>query len=215
MKKSFSLLLLLAATLALPAAAQQDPKAGKILDQMSAKYQALKAFQATFTQTLENPGAKVKQNINGDIVVSGQKFRLKISGQEVINDGKTTWTYLKNENEVNISDSDPDSQEMSPSQIYTMYKKGYKYAYVQQLQEGGEALDLIELSPENRQNDVFKVRLKVRKKDASVKSWQMFKKNGNQYTFYIKKFQPNPPVNATTFAFDKAKYKGVKVVDLR
>ena len=51
MKKSFSLLLL-AASLALPAAAQQDPKAGKILDQMSAKYQALKAFQATFTQPL-------------------------------------------------------------------------------------------------------------------------------------------------------------------
>ena len=178
MKQSFSLLLL-AATLALPAAAQQDPKAGKILDQMSSKYQALKAFQATFTQTLENPGAKVKQNINGDIVVSGPKFRLKISGQEVINDGKTTWTYLKNENEVNISDSDPDSQEMSPSQIYTMYKKGYKYNYVQQVTEGGEVLDVIELSPENRQNDVFKVRLKVRKKDTSVKSWQMFKKNGN------------------------------------
>ena len=62
MKKTLSLLIF-AATLALPAAAQQDPKAGKILDQMSAKYQALKAFQATFTQTLENPGAKVKQNI--------------------------------------------------------------------------------------------------------------------------------------------------------
>ena len=214
MKKSFSLLLLVA-TLALPAAAQQDPKAGKILDQMSSKYQALKAFQATFTQTLENPGAKVKQNINGDIVVSGQKYRLKISGQEVITDGKTTWTYLKNENEVNISDSDPDSQEMSPSQIYTMYKKGYKYTYVQQLQEGGEALDVIELSPENRQNDVFKVRLKVRKKDTSVKSWQVFKKSGNQYTFYIKRFMPNPPTDANTFAFDKAKYKGVKVVDLR
>lgn len=214
MKKNFSLLLL-AATMALPAAAQQDAKAGKILDEMSAKYQALKSFQATFTQTLENPGAKVKQNLNGDIVVSGQKFRLKISGQEVINDGKTTWTYLKTENEVNISDSDPETQEMSPSQIYTMYKKGYKYNYVQQLQEGGEALDVIELAPENRQNDVFKVRLKVRKKDASVKSWQIFKKSGNQYTFYIKKFEPNPPVDATTFAFDKAKYKGVKVVDLR
>ena len=214
MKKLFSLLLL-AASLALPAAAQQDPKAGKILDQMSAKYQALKAFQATFTQTLENPGAKVKQNINGDITVSGQKFRLKISGQEVITDGKTTWTYLKNENEVNISDSDPDTQEMSPSMIYTMYKKGYKYNYVQQVTEGGEALDVIELAPENRQNDVFKVRLKVRQKDTSVKSWQVYKKSGNQYTFYIKKFQPNPPTNAGTFAFDKAKYKGVKVVDLR
>ncbi len=73
MKKYLSLLF--AAALALPAAAQQDPKAGKILDQMSAKYQSLNAFQASFTQTLENTANKVKQNLNGDIVVSGKKFR--------------------------------------------------------------------------------------------------------------------------------------------
>lgn len=214
MNKSFPLLAL-AATLALPATAQQDPKASKILDAMSAKYQALNAFGANFTQTLENPSAKVKQNMSGDILVSGKKFHLKMNGQEVINDGKTTWTYLKNENEVNIADADADSQDMSPSQIYTMYKKGYKYAYVQQAQDGGEAVDVIELTPENRTNEVIKVRLKVRKKDQTVKSWQMYKKNGNQYTFNIKNFKPNPPITASTFAFDKAEHKGVKVVDLR
>ena len=56
-------LLALCASFALPAAAQQDAKAGKILDAMSVKYQAMKAFQATFTQTLENTSAKVKQKI--------------------------------------------------------------------------------------------------------------------------------------------------------
>ena len=213
MKKTLSLLLL-GATLALPAAAQQDPKAGKILDEMSAKYQKLNAFQADFTQTLENPAAKVKQNISGDIIVSGKKFRLSLSGQEVINNGATTWTYLKSENEVNISDSDPDTQEMSPSQIYTMYKKGYKYRYVGQEKDGADLVDVIELSPESRANDVFKVRLKVRK-DATVKSWQMFKKNGNRYTFLIKNFKANPPVTASTFTFDKNAHKGVRVVDLR
>ena len=210
-------LLALAASLALPAAAQQDPKAGKILDAMSAKYQALKAFSASFTQTLNQPSAKppVKQTLAGDILVSGKKFHLTMSGQEVINDGKTTWTYLKKENEVNVSDSDPDTEGMNPSEIYTMYKKGYKYAYVQQVTEAGEVLDVVELSPENRSNDVFKVRLKIRKKDQTVKSWQMFKKSGNNYTFTISKFVPNPPVTASTFAFVPAQHKGVKVVDLR
>ena len=214
MKNPLSLLLV-ALLPALPAAAQQDPKAGKILDQMSAKYQALNAYNATFTQTLESPGLKGKENINGDITVSGQKFHLKLSGQEVINNGTTMWTYLKNENEVNVSDADPEEQEMSPSMIYTMYKKGYKYTYVEQVKDGGEACDVIELSPDSRTADVFKVRLTVRQKDRSLKNWKMFKKNGNRYTFTIKNFKPNPPVNANTFAFDKAKYKGVKVVDLR
>lgn len=213
--KKFLALLALSASLTSAATAQQDPKAGKILDQMSAKYQAMKAFKASFTQTLENDAAKVKENLSGDITVSGQKFRLKMSGQEVINNGQTMWTYMKSENEVNISDAEPDDQEISPSQIYTLYKKGYKYSYVQEAKEGGELVDVIELSPENRDNPVFKVRLKVSKADKSVRSWQMFKKNGNRYTFKINKFTPNVPVDATTFTFDKAKYKGVKVIDLR
>ncbi len=213
--KRYLSLLVLSASLMSAASAQQDPKAGKILDQMSAKYQTMKAFKANFTQTLENDATKVKENLSGDITVSGQKFRLKISGQEVINNGQTVWTYMKSENEVNISDYEPEDQEISPSQIYSLYKKGYKYSYVQEAKEGGEAVDVIELSPEDRNNPVFKVRLKVSKTDKSVKSWQMFKKNGNQYTFLIKNFKPNPATDAGTFAFDKAKYKGVKVVDLR
>ncbi|KAA9339657.1 outer membrane lipoprotein carrier protein LolA [Hymenobacter busanensis] len=214
MKKLFALLAL-SATLAHAAPAQQDPKAAKILDQMSAKYQAMKAFKASFTQTLENQTAKVKENISGDIIVSGPKFRLKLNGQEVINNGQTMWTYMKSENEVNISDYDPDDQEISPSQIYTLYKKGYKYAYAGESKEGGVACDVIELSPEDHNNQVYKVRLNVSKADKSVKSWKMFKKNGNRYTFAIKKFEPNVPVDANTFNFDKAKYKGVKVIDLR
>jgi len=214
MKKILSLLAL-SVTLLTTATAQQDPKAGKILDQMSAKYQAMKAFKASFTQTLENDAAKVKENLSGDITVSGQKFRLKMSGQEVINDGKTVWAYAKAENEVTVSDNEKDEEEISPSQIYTLYKKGYKYTYVQQAKEGGELVDIIELSPEDRTNQIFKVRMKVSKVDNSVKSWQMFKKNGNRYTVKINKFTPNVPVDATTFNFDKSKYKGVKVIDLR
>jgi outer membrane lipoprotein carrier protein len=213
--KKFLALLTLSVSLLTSASAQQDPKAGKILDQMSAKYQAMKAFKASFTQTLENDAAKVKENLSGDITVSGQKFRLKMSGQEVINDGKTVWAYAKSENEVTVSDNEPDEQEISPSQIYTLYKKGYKYSYVQEAKENGELVDVIELSPEDRTNQIFKVRMKVSKTDKSVKSWQMFKKNGNRYTVKINKFTPNVPVDATTFNFDKTKYKGVRVIDLR
>ena len=214
MTQKFSLLAL-AATLALPAAAQQDPKAGKILDAVSAKYTALKSFQAGFTQTLENPAAKLKQNLSGEATVSGQKYHLKANGQEVINDGKTTWTYLKNENEVNVSDTDPTNQDMSPAQMYTMYKKGYKYTYVKSLKDGGVTSDLIELSPEDRKNDVFKVQIIVGTADKAIHSVKTFKKNGTRTTFTLKNFKPNVPVTASTFTFDKAQYPGVKVIDLR
>ena len=54
MKHLFSIAFALVLGFQQVAFAQQDPKAAKILDQMSAKYQAMKSFKANFTQTLEN-----------------------------------------------------------------------------------------------------------------------------------------------------------------
>jgi outer membrane lipoprotein-sorting protein len=135
--------------------------------------------------------------------------------QEIINNGTTLWTFMKSENEVNISDNDPEDQQMSPSAIFTLYKKGYKYALVDEIREAGQGYNIIELSPEDKNNPVFKVRLQINKKDNSLKSWTMFRNNGNRYSYSIKNFNPSPEVDANFFSFDKSKYKGVKVIDLR
>lgn len=195
--------------------AQKDPVAGKILDEMSKKYQSMKVFNAVFTQTLENQSNKIKESIQGDITVSGNKFRLKMKDQEIINNGTTIWTYMKSENEVNISDNDPDETQMSPLAIFSMYKKGYKFALVETVKEAGQSYNIIELSPEDKNNQLSKIRLQINKKDNTVKSWKMFRDNGNRYTYVIKQFTPNMEVDANYFGFDKAKYKGVKVIDLR
>jgi outer membrane lipoprotein carrier protein len=209
--------ILLALFLIAPLAnAQQDPRAGKILDAMRTKYQSMKAFNAVFTQTLENPSSKIKESMQGDITVSGEKFRLKLKDQEIINNGTTIWTYMKSENEVNISDNDPDDQQMSPNAIFTLYQKGYKYAFTEEIREGGQTYNVVELAPLDKNNSVYKVQIQINKKDNSVKSWKMFRNNGNRYTYTIKDFNPNPGgVDANYFAFDKSKYKGVKVIDLR
>ena len=207
---------LLALFLVVPFAhAQQDPRAEKILNAMSQKYQGLKAFNVVFTQTLENPSSKIKETMQGDITVSGNKFRLKLKDQEIINNGSTIWTYMKSDNEVNISENDPDDQQMSPNAIFTLYQKGYKHAFVEEKREGGQTYNIIELSPLDKNNSVYKVHLQINKRDNSVKTWKMFRNNGNRYTYTIKTFNPNPMVDANYFAFDKAQYKGVKVIDLR
>ena len=193
----------------------QDPQARQILDAMSKKYQSLKVFRANFNQTLENTSSKVKENVEGEITVMGNKFRLKTEDQEIINNGNTIWTYIKSKNELNISENNPHDEEMTPDKIFTMYKKGYKYTYVEEAREDGELCDVIELSPEDRNNPVFKVSLNISKKDKSLKSWKMFRSNGNRYTYAITEFKPNPGVDNNYFSFDKSKFKGVKVIDLR
>ncbi|RDC63499.1 LolA family protein [Adhaeribacter pallidiroseus] len=213
--KRITLFVFIIAVSVVQLAQAQDPKARQILDAMSKKYQSMKVFRADFNQTLENTSSKTKENVEGEITVMGNKFRLKTEDQEIINNGNTIWTYIKSENEVNISENDPEDEGMTPNKIFTMYKKGYKSAYVEEAKVDGELCDVIELSPEDRNDPVFKVRLNISKKDKSLKSWVMFRNNGNRYTYSITDFTPNPNVDNNYFAFDKTKFKGVKVIDLR
>ncbi len=214
MKKIFSLLLVALFFISV-AQAQQDPKAGTILNAMSQKYRTMKAFKADFAQTLENPSAKVKETMAGNILVSGEKYRLGVSGQEIISDGTLMWTVLKDANEVTITESDAEAEAMAPSKIFDMYKKGYKYSFAGTETVEGSKYDVIELAPEDRKNPIYKVRLYISQKDKTLKSWQMFRNNGNRYTYTIKNFQANPTLASDAFTFNKAKYKGVTVVDLR
>ena len=85
-----------------------------------------------------------------------------------------------------------EAEAMSPSKIFEMYKKGYKYPYAGTETMDDGKYDVIELAPEDRKNPIYKVRLYINQKDKTLKSWQMFRNNGSRYTYTIKKFQANP-----------------------
>lgn len=196
--------------------AQKDKKATAILDEMSKKYQTMKSFSASFTYGVEGTNAKLTESYKGDVTVKGAKFRLKMLGQEVFTNGKELYSYTKETNECQVSEFNPAEMDaLSPTKIYTIYKKGYKYVFVEEVKEGSQLYEVIELSPEDKGSKVAKVQIKVDKKDKSVKSWKVWDKNGKRTVFRVDKFMPNAPADDKIFTFDKKKYPGVEVVDLR
>ncbi|WP_435357178.1 LolA family protein [Emticicia sp. SJ17W-69] len=196
--------------------AQKDKKATAILDEMSKKYQTMKSFSAAFTYGVEGTNAKLTESYKGDVTVKGIKFRLKMAGQEVFANGKDLYTYVKETNECNVTEFNPtEMEELSPTKIYTIYKKGYKYVFLEEVKEGSQFYEVVELSPEDKSSKVAKVQIKVDKKDKSVKSWKVWDKNGKRTVFRVDKFSPNAPADDKIFTFDKKKYPGVEVVDLR
>ncbi|MCA0365470.1 MAG: outer membrane lipoprotein carrier protein LolA [Spirosomataceae bacterium] len=194
----------------------QDKKAESILDAMSAKYKALKTFNANFTYGVEGATGKLSNVFTGNVTVKGNKFKLKTAGQEIFNNGKEVYTYVKETNEVNISDYNPnDDSDFSPSKIYTIYKKGYKYKFKEENAVGGVSYEVVELSPTNGKSNVKMIQITVNKKDKSIKNWKVWDKSGKKTVFRIDKFVPNAPAADAMFIFDKSKYPGVEIVDLR
>lgn len=213
MKKSiFALILVLSSKVLM---GQYDPKALEILDAMSDKYKSLSSFEASLTNSMINETEGISEEFKGKITVKGNKFRLVLDDQEIVNDGVTVWTYLPSAKEVNIDNYDPDADEINPSKIHEYYKKGFKYLYLEEKTEGGVLCDVVDLVPEKKDAQYFKIRMNIAKKDKSIQSWTMFDKSGNRYKYTITKFTPNVKVDDSFFTFDLKKHPGIEVIDLR
>lgn len=192
--------------------AQNDKRAATILDAMSNKYKTMTSFKVAFTYINEG----TKETLKGDATVKGTKFRLKMAGQEIFNDGKIMTTYIKESNEATVNNYDPkEAGDIDPTKVYTIYKKGYKYTFLEEVTEAGKVYEVVELTPEKKDSKVAKLHIKVDKKDKSVKSWKIFQRSGQRLGFKVDSFVPNVKVDDKSFAFDASKYKGVEVIDLR
>ena len=190
--------------------AQKDKRAETILDGMSTRYKALSSYQATFSYSSD------RDTYKGDITVKGSMFRLKTAGQEVFTDGNVMSTYVKEANEVNVQEYDASATgDFNPTKIYSMYKKGFTYTYLREQKTAGRMLDVIELKPEKKNTQIANVQISVDRADKSVRTWQIIDKNGKKTAYTISKFTPNPTLPPGYFVFDKSKYPGVEVVDLR
>ena len=143
-----------------------------------------------------------------------KNFGLSLDDQEIINNGTTVWTYLPSAKEVNIDNYDPDSDDINPIKMFDIYKKGFKYLYLADKTEAGVVLEEIDLVPEKKDAQYFKIKMMIVKKDKSIQSWTMFDKSGNRYKYTITKFTPNVKVDDAFFTFDPKKYPGVEVIDL-
>ncbi len=209
-----SCFLSLSLVLLMPAMAQKDKRAQDILDAVSKKYGSLTAYQATFTYGTVN--GKAKESYTGDLAVKGTRFRLKMNGQDVFSDGKTVSTYVKETNEVNVQDYEAGAMgDINPAKIYSIYKKGFNYTFLREEKQKGRKLEVVVLTPEKKNTQVASVQITVDKADKSIQSWQTTDKSGKVTTFQIGKFTPNAALADGFFVFDKSKYPGVEVVDLR
>lgn len=197
--------------------AQNDPEAKALLDKARKKYEGYKTLEAAFSLTIELPG-QAKEVQKGTIAQAGEKFRLDMDAQTIISDGKTTWAYVKSQNEVQINDAaEADEQSfLTPKDLLSRYQKGdFEYAITEKTSEGGKSLTHIEFKPKDRNSEYAKIRLSLDAKNSSIQSIKAFAKDGARYTFRITKLTPNPKFGAAHFTFDKAKYPGVRVEDLR
>lgn len=189
-------------------------KATQLLDEVTAKTKTYKTIKADFTYTMENKQAKINESKSGVLLVSGDKYKLTASGQIVICDGMTVWTYLKESNEVQVNNLENKDDALTPSKLLTSYNKNYKATIIKDKENTDPNAESIELIP-NVEKNFTKAVLTVDKVKKQVKGFKLFDKSGNIFTYKVIKFQTDVPTTPSDFTFEATKYPGVEVIDMR
>jgi outer membrane lipoprotein-sorting protein len=195
---------------------QNDPAAKRILDAVSAKFRTYKTPQAAFTYQIENAQGKALSTKTGTVTMKGSKYRVLMSGMEIISDGRTSWNYDKSANEVTVSGVESGGSAMSPQKLFTnFYDRDFYYKLNGEKKVGGKIVQEIEMTPTDKTRPFHKVYVLVDKTSNNIYSARFLEKSGNRYNYTVNKLNPAAVASDADFTFNKSKYPGVEVVDLR
>ncbi|MFO7865037.1 MAG: outer membrane lipoprotein carrier protein LolA [Salinivirgaceae bacterium] len=217
MKLIFTWIML--AFFAFGASAQQDPKAKEILDELSAATKAHSTLQVKFTSKAVNKDADMEELYKGELWQKGDKYKLDFMDAITFFDGDTKWVYMPDVQEVNVFSVEDDEESGNifdnPQKIFTIYEEGFKYRYDSQSEFNGEQVHIIELVPEDKDQEYFKIKIYVSMSRSEIRGFKYFAKDGTRVTVTIDLFKPNVPMKEGMFKFDETKYPEADVIDMR
>ena len=193
-----------------------EAQATQILERSKGVINDFEGVEAEFTMVIEIPDQE-RIVEKGKLIQQGEKYKLDMPDKKVVCDGKTVWNYMKDINEVHISDlADAAEGEISsPLDWMKIYENGdYVYALVNKVTDQGQTLDQIEFKSNDRNAEFSKVRLTVDAKSLP-NLLEFFFKDGVKMTIHMDALYAYYNAAPDFFLFDPSKYEGVHVEDLR
>lgn len=192
----------------------QNPRT--ILDNASSAYQKAGGIIATFTLDSKDTKTNNTYSYDGTAHMKNDKFKIEIPDAITWFDGKTQWVYIKDTDEVNITEpTGEELQSISPSVLFNIYKKGFNLSYKGEKKNAGITVYQIELTPQKKIGDFTKIIVQVNKSNNIFHQITLIDKNGLENTLTIKKYQTGNTYSDDLFKFSKSNYPNAEIIDLR
>lgn len=205
--RTLGLLALLAIALGGQAQAQAQSSPEAIARDLQQRYGALESLQAQFVQTAGG------QQLRGTLSVRNSAFRLDLGSQILSTDGRTLWSYSREDEQVVVQDYDPSRVGFSVGQLFTDYLSVFRVTGASRATIGGVRHHVLTLRPRQSGSSVRDATLYVRASDAVPTRVRVHDTNGSTLAFDLTDVRRNVRLPASTFRFQAP--AGTEVVDLR
>ena len=177
--------------------------AKSVLDKAAATVSAKEGIRANFRMSGTHGHTK------GSIAVKGRKFYATTPQATVWFDGKTQWTYMKNNDEVNVSNpTESQLQAINPYNFINLYKRGYNYT----INTAGKdyVVHLLANSGERKIKELF---VTVDKKNYQPKQVKMLQ--GKKWTTFDITNIKKEKLADGQFRFNSKDFPKAEIIDLR
>ena len=177
--------------------------AKEVLDKCAATVTAKEGVQASFTMNSAQYGSA-----SGTIAVKGRMFHASTAIASMWFDGKTQWTYMKKNDEVNVTNPTEDQQQaLNPYNFINLDKKGYKYSMTKT--DAGYSVHLTSTG-KARISELF---ITVDKDSYQPKEVKLLQ-NKKWTTFTISNLK-QVQMDDSAFRFNSKDFHTAEVIDLR
>ncbi|UII79340.1 outer membrane lipoprotein carrier protein LolA [Flagellimonas sp. CMM7] len=194
-------------TLGLCSYGQNSPKAKALLDDVYTKAMSYDNIYIDFNSTLENTEANLKQETNGNVTISGDKYMLDYLGAQQLNDGKKVYTIVPENEEVTIEDVNEDNNVVTPSKMLTFYRTGHNYQWDILQNVGGRKIQYVKLTPIDSNTEIKSILLGVDVQTKHIYKLIQIGENSTKTSITVNSFKTNQSLSNTLFTFNAKKYE--------
>lgn len=172
------------------------------------------AIKADFVMDIADDNNTPLQSQKGTFIMKGNMFVFDMEDIQIFFDGKTQWTYMKADNEVTITEpTEEELAEINPIVVLSIYKSTCNIQFSSTEKPADSYV--IDLTPKSKNADFDKIEVRAKKTNQDPTSIKIYSSETYNMFITLTKFEKNVQVTNKTFAFDKSKYSGVYVNDMR
>lgn len=194
--------------------AQISKSITKVLDNCAKTFKSAGDVKAQFVAT-QFEGRDEIGSSRGTISISGKKLFIDNGGVKIWYDGKTQWSLVSDNKEVNITEPSPQERsQMNPYSFLSIYKNGYSATMTSETVRN-ESCYCVNLVSTKSKNNMQTILLTI-SKSTMLPICIRTKTSPNKWTrISIYDFEKRQRFKDDMFRFDSADYPGVEIVDLR
>lgn len=204
MKKTAAAFILLFSSLSF---AQGYEQAKNLLDLVSKEMKSKENIRFDFAYVLENKKEQIRQEMEGNVTLAGDQYKLSFLEAIQLFDGIKTYTIVPENEEITISyPEDEEDVSISPSKLLTFYEEGYGYEWDIQQRVTGRNIQFIKLLPTEDSDEVKYLLLGIDVDRLQVYRLIEIGINGTMTTLTLKSQEFNVTLPEDYFEFNAAEY---------